>query len=153
MRRSRCCSTYFHENRLESLRSGPILRNISFAMKFHPRFPIFSISSSFETETCFSMKFFRCFTKRQARKSGERILKRLICGIQRLLHKQVFDQIRRLACFMYIGWFRTMRFTRLEGVAMGENKLGNRIFFVLQFADLIWKRTGVQNLCLSTSYF
>lgn len=30
-----------------------------------------------------------------------------------------------------------MRFTRLEGVAMGENKLGNRIFFVLQFADLI----------------
>lgn len=30
-----------------------------------------------------------------------------------------------------------MRFTGLEGVAMGENKLGNRILFVLKFADLI----------------
>lgn len=137
MRRSRCCFAYFHENRLEPLRSGPILRNISLAMKFHPCFPIFSIFSSFQTETCFSMKFSRRFTKRQARKSGEMILKRLMCSIQRLLHKQVFDQIRRLACFMYIGWSRTMRCIGLEGVAMGENKLGNRIFFVLNLADLI----------------
>lgn len=30
-----------------------------------------------------------------------------------------------------------MRFIGLEGVAMGESKLGNRIFFVLKFADLI----------------